>query len=163
MEAVQRNPAHQRLEPLPLREGPHSQGDLTYRLERLDTDTWRFHHHPGGTVASYDLRLRPREIADFAARSRQLSTSADSAYVTTLTAARPIAGHTLPLLSRTVRRLGADGRTPWTIGDIDESARTLSMDFRVPLEDLGHNGIAQLWHKTGTQDDLWRARVSNEA
>ncbi|GAA3466370.1 arylamine N-acetyltransferase family protein [Nonomuraea roseola] len=149
------------VEPLPLREGPHTQGSLTYRLERLDPDTWRFHHHPGGTVASYDFRLQPREIADFAARSREMSTSAQSAYVTTLMAARPIAGHTLLLLSRTLRRPGSDGRTPRTIGDADEFARTLAMDFLVPLDDLGHNGVAQLWHKSGTQDDLWRARVSN--
>ncbi|WP_440103328.1 hypothetical protein [Streptosporangium sp. H16] len=23
------------------------------------------------------------------------------------------------------------------------------------------DGVARLWHKTGTQDDLWRARVSD--
>ncbi len=149
------------VEPLPLREGPHTQGDLAYRLERLDPDTWRFHHHPGGTVASYDFRLLPREIADFAARSREMSTSAESAYVTTLMAARPVAGHTLILLSRTLRRLGADGRTSRTIGDADEFARTLSTDFLVPLDDLGQDGVARLWHRTGTQDDLWRARVSD--
>ncbi|WP_336211717.1 arylamine N-acetyltransferase family protein [Nonomuraea sp. LPB2021202275-12-8] len=149
------------VEPLPLREGPHTQGNLTYRLERLDPETWRFHHHPGGTIASYDFRLQPREAADFAARSRELSTSADSAYVTTLMAARPTAGHTLLLLSRTLRRLGADGTTSSTIADADEFARTLSTHFLVPLDDLGRHGIAQLWQKTGAQDDLWRARVSN--
>ncbi|MFI6818964.1 arylamine N-acetyltransferase [Nonomuraea sp. NPDC050328] len=147
------------LEPLPLREGPQVQGNLTYRLERLDPDTWRFHHHPGGTIASYDFRLQPREIADFAARSRELSTSADSAYVTTLMAARPIAGHTLLLLSRTLRRLGPDARTSRTIGDVDEFAATLSTQFLVPLDDLGRDGVARLWAKSGTQDDLWRARV----
>jgi N-hydroxyarylamine O-acetyltransferase len=151
------------VEPLPLREGPHTQGDLTYRLERLDADTWRFHHHPGGTIASYDFRLRPREIADFAARSRELSTSAESAYVTTLMAARPIAGHTLVLLSRTLRRLGAGGMTSRPIGDADEFARTLSTDFLVPLDDLGQNGVARLWHRAGAQDDLWRARVGRGA
>ncbi|MFD9949046.1 arylamine N-acetyltransferase [Nonomuraea sp. NPDC059023] len=149
------------VEPLPLREGSHTQGNLTYRLERLDPDTWRFHHHPGGTIASYDFRLRPCDIADFAARSRELSTSTESAYVTTLIAARPSSGHTLVLLSRTLRRLGAGDKEPRTIGDADEFARTLSADFLVPLGDLGRNGIAQLWHKSGAQDDLWRARVSN--
>ncbi|MEV0589493.1 arylamine N-acetyltransferase [Nonomuraea sp. NPDC050310] len=147
------------LEPLPLREGPQVQGNLTYRLERLDPDTWRFHHQPGGTIASYDFRLQPREIAHFAARSRELSTAADSAYVTTLMAARPIAGHTLLLLSRTLRRLGPDARTSRTIGDVDEFAATLSTQFLVPLDDLGRDGVARLWAKSGTQDDLWRARV----
>ncbi|MDH2428391.1 arylamine N-acetyltransferase [Sphaerisporangium sp. TRM90804] len=149
------------VEPLPLREGPHIQEGLTYRLERLDPGTWRFHHHPGGTIASYDFRLSPRDIADFAARSRELSTSAESTYVTTLMAARPAGGSTLVLLSRTLRRLGAGGRTSRTIGDLDEFARTLSTDFLVPLDDLGESGLARLWHKTGTQDDLWRTRVGD--
>ncbi|MGC5015182.1 arylamine N-acetyltransferase family protein [Streptosporangium sp. DT93] len=149
------------VEPLPLREGPHAQGDATYRLERLDPDTWRFHHRPDGSIPSYDLRLSPREIADFAARSRELSTSDRSVYVTTLMAARPVAGHTLLLLSRTLRRLGTGDRTPRTIGDVDEFARTLSTDFLVPLDDLGPDGVARLWDRTGTQDDLWRARFGD--
>ncbi|WP_346149308.1 arylamine N-acetyltransferase family protein [Nonomuraea recticatena] len=149
------------VEPLLLHEGPQTQGNLTYRLERLDPDTWRFHHYPSGTITSYDFRLQPRGIADFAARSRELSTSAESTYVTTLMAARPTAGHTLVLLSRTLRQLGADGRTSRAIGDADEFARTLSTQFLVPLDDLGQSGVARLWEKTGTQDDLWRARVSD--
>ncbi|WP_091108406.1 arylamine N-acetyltransferase family protein [Micromonospora citrea] len=144
--------------PLPMQEGPHTQGDLTYRLERLDPDTWRFHHHPSGSIASYDFRLQPRQIADFAARSREMSTSPESPYVTTLMAARPVAKHTLLLLSRTLRRLGTDGRTRRTIGDAEEFARTLSTHFLVPLDDLGPDGVAHLWHKTTAQDDLWRAR-----
>lgn len=151
------------VEPLPLREGPHPRGELTYRLQRLDPDTWRFHHHPGGTVASYDFRLQPREIADFAIRSREMSTSPTSAYVTTLMAARPIAGRPLILLSRTLRRLGPDGSTSRTIADADDFAKTLSMHFLVPLDDLGPGGVDHLWHKTGSQDDLWRARGSNTA
>ncbi|MEU8332550.1 arylamine N-acetyltransferase [Micromonospora sp. NPDC048839] len=149
------------VQPLPMREGPHVQGRLTYRLERLDPDTWRFHHHPGGTIASYDFRLRPRDITDFAAHSRDMSTSPASAYVTTLMAARPIAGETLILLSRTLRRLGADASSPQTITDVDDFARTLSTHFLVPLDDLGPDGVARLWQQTGTQDDLWRARVRN--
>ena len=148
------------VEPLPLREGPHTQGDLTYRLERLDPDTWRFHHHPGGTIASYDFRLSPREIADFAARSRELSTSAESAYVTTLMAARPTAGSTLVLLSRTLRRLGADGMTSRTsaTGRVRQNAlHGLPRPARRP----GRGGPRSPLAQDGTQDDLWRARVSD--
>ncbi|MEU4836252.1 hypothetical protein, partial [Streptosporangium sp. NPDC023615] len=55
----------------------------------------------------------------------------------------------------------ADGTTSRTLGDADEFARTLSTDFLVPLDDLGRNGVARLWSKTGPQDDLWRARVTD--
>ncbi|TXS49112.1 acetyltransferase [Streptomyces sp. t39] len=144
------------LEPLPLREGVHTQGEFTYRLERLTSDTWRFHHHPGATIASYDFRLQPREPADFAARSHELSTSPGSPYVTTLIAARPAAGSTSLLLSRTVRQYSADGRSSRAIRDVDEFATTLSERFLVPLEDLGPEGVGRLWEKAGAQNDLWR-------
>ncbi|MFE1364044.1 arylamine N-acetyltransferase [Streptomyces anulatus] len=146
------------MEPLHLREGPHTQGRFTYRLERLTPDTWRFHHHPGATVASYDFRLQPREPADFAARSHELCTSPGSPYVTTLIAARPTAGHTL-LLSRTVRQYSADGRSSRAIRDEGEFATTLRETFLVPLEDLGPHGVSRLWEKAGAQDDLWRTRT----
>ncbi|MGI5523623.1 hypothetical protein ACQEUX_22210 [Micromonospora sp. CA-259024] len=57
------------------------------------------------------------------------------------------------------RRLGAEASTSRTVADVGEFARTLSTHFLVPLDDLGPDGVAHLWHKTGTQDDLWRARV----
>ncbi|MFJ9884696.1 arylamine N-acetyltransferase [Streptomyces sp. NPDC091287] len=80
------------IEPLHLREGPQTQGRFTFRLERLASDTWRFHHHPGATIVSYDFRLQPREPADFAARSHDLSTSPESPYVTTLIPHGPLPG-----------------------------------------------------------------------
>ncbi|MGI5472587.1 arylamine N-acetyltransferase family protein [Streptomyces sp. CA-132043] len=149
------------MEPLPLREGLCKQGGFGYRLERLTPDTWRFHHHPGGTIASYDFRLQPCETADFAARSQELSLSAGSPYVTTLIAARPVAGHTLLLLSRTVRQYGADGRRSWTIGGMDEFATTLAERFLVPLDDLGPDGVRRLWAKASAQNDAWRTHAQN--
>ncbi|MGW6588999.1 arylamine N-acetyltransferase family protein [Streptomyces globisporus] len=146
------------VEPIPLREGPHTQGGFTYLLERLASDTWRFHHHPGATIASYDFRLQPREPADFAARSHELSTSPKSPYVTTLIIARTATGHTLLLLSRTVRQYRADGRSSQVIRDMDEFATTLRKQFCIPLQDLGPDGVGRLWEKAGAQNDLWRAR-----
>lgn len=147
------------LEPLPLREGSYEQGGLAYRLERLDEDTWRFHHHPGGTVSSYDFRLEPREIADFINYSDRLSTSPESTYVTTLIAGRPLVDHTVLLLSRTVHRLGAESRSARPVDTLDEFARLLRDTIRVPLDDLGPGGLELLWDRAGAQHDLWRARV----
>ncbi|MFJ9917706.1 arylamine N-acetyltransferase [Streptomyces rubiginosohelvolus] len=146
-------------EPLQLREGIHTQGAFTYRLERLDPGTWRFHHHPGASIASYDFHLQPREPADFAARSHELSTSAASPYVTTLITARPTEEHTLLLLSRTIRQYSADGRSSRTIRDMSEFATTLRDRFLVPLEDLGTDGVSRLWEKARAQDDSWLKRT----
>ncbi|MFC9268696.1 arylamine N-acetyltransferase [Streptomyces zhihengii] len=147
------------LEPLHLREGTHTQGRFTYRLERLDPNTWRFHHHPGLSICSYDFRLQPHESAEFAARSHELSTSPSSPYVTTLIAARPTAGHTSLLLSRTVRQYSADGRSSRTLKDVGEFAATLRDRFLVPLEDLGPDGVNHLWEKAVAQNDLWQTRT----
>lgn len=148
------------LEPLPLREGSHTQGNYGYRLERLDADTWRFHHHPAGTIASYDFRLHPREIIDFADYSDRLSTSPESGYVTTLMAARPIGDHTHLLLSRTVRILGSDSG-PSTIRTLDDFTALLRDDFLVSLDDLDRDALEQLWERSGTQHDLRQSRVAN--
>lgn len=146
------------IDPLPLREGRYEQGAFTYRLERLEASTWRFHHAAGGTIASYDFRLRPRDLTDFTDRSHELSTSSDSTYVTTLIAARPMPEGTLLLLSRTLRCLGTPDPDVRTIASIKEFADILSERFLVPLDDLGPDGVNQLWEKAGTQHELWRAR-----
>ncbi|WP_152521072.1 arylamine N-acetyltransferase family protein [Nocardiopsis ganjiahuensis] len=150
------------LEPLPLREGPHVQSDQEYRLERLDPDTWRFHHRPGATIASYDFRLEPREITDFAEHSDRLSSSPESAYVTTLMAARPVSRHTHLLLSRTVRVLGSDS-APSQIANSDDFAAILRDTFLIALGDLGPGAVERLWEAAGSQHDLWRSRAAREA
>ena len=147
------------LEPLPLRELACDQDGLVYRIERLDRTTWRVHHHPGGTISSYDLRTEARELSDFAARSRELTTSPSSPYVTTLMAARPAGGATALLLSRTVRHLGVTRGEPRTLAGRDEFADLLARDFLVPLDDLGESGVDELWEAAGRQDDLWRTRI----
>ncbi|MFC8596575.1 arylamine N-acetyltransferase [Streptomyces atroolivaceus] len=109
------------------------------------------HHHPGATIASYDLHLQPRASADFAARSHELSTFPVSPYVTTLVAARPAAGHTLLLLSRTVRQYTANGRSSCTIRDADEFATTPSEKFLIPRADLGPDGVGRLGEKANAR------------
>lgn len=144
------------IEPLPLREGVHLQGTLRYRLERLDRDTWRVHHHPGGTVASYDVRTQPRELADFAGRCHELATSADSAFVRVLVAQHHRDGHEYALRSRMVTAAGPSGTHERTLADISEFAEVLTGLFRVPPADLGTDGIEMLWERAGTQYEAWR-------
>jgi N-hydroxyarylamine O-acetyltransferase len=139
------------IDPLPLREGEHRQGDFAYGLERLDPHTWRFHHHPGGTIASYDFHLEPRDIADFVPRSDELSTSPESPYVTTLVLARPTTNGTLLLLSRTLRELTPTGKTTRVLDTIEDFTTTLATHFHIPLNDLSPDGINHLWTQTHTQ------------
>jgi N-hydroxyarylamine O-acetyltransferase len=145
------------LEPLPLREGVHRQGQRQYRLERLDAATWRFHHDPSGTVATYDFRTRPRDIAEFAGRCRELATAPDSPFVRVLVAQHHRDGHEHALRSRQVTTSGPDGTRERMLRSVEEFADTLAGTFGVPLADLGPDGVATLWAKAGEQFETWRA------
>ncbi len=144
------------LEPLPLRAGVHRQGDLEYRLEHLDAETWRMHHHPGGTVGSYDFRTRPRALADFADPCRELATSPASPFVRVLVAQHHRDGHELALRSREVTTSGPDRSSRRVLATIDEFVETLRA-FEIPTADLGRDGIETLWERSGTQHAAWRA------
>ncbi|MHA6624118.1 arylamine N-acetyltransferase family protein [Pseudonocardia sichuanensis] len=138
------------LEPLPLRGGTHRQGSLHYRLERLDTTTWRVHHHPAGSVASYDLRTRPRALAEFAGRCHELATAPASPYVRVLVAQHHRDGRELALRSRVVAAAGSER----TIASLEEFAEVLAT-FRIPVADLGADGVETLWERAGTQHAAW--------
>lgn len=138
------------LEPLPLCPGDHRQGALTYRIERLDATTWRVHHHPGGSVASYDLRTRPRALADFADRCRYLATSPDSAFVRVLVAQHHRDGHELALRSRIVGTRGEQR----VLRTVEEFAEALDR-FRIPVTDLGADAVRMLWDRTESQYATW--------
>ncbi|MFE5504038.1 MULTISPECIES: arylamine N-acetyltransferase [Amycolatopsis] len=139
------------LEPLPLREGMHQQGELTFRMERLDSGTWRTHHHSGGAIDSWDFRTAPREIAEFAERAR--TKSPDSVFAKVLVAQHHRDGRELALRARTVKR--GDGNRH-TLSSLDEFAGTLR-EFRVPLDDIGADELATLWAKTEEQHETWLA------
>jgi N-hydroxyarylamine O-acetyltransferase len=146
------------LEPLPLRAGTHRQGPLAYRLERLDDATWRVHHHPGGSVASYDLRTQPRVLADFAGRCQELATSPESPFVRVLVAQHHRDGQELALRSRVLLAAG----TERAIGTLEEFTAVLGR-FRIPVGDLGADGVETLWERTGEQYAAWlelRARAA---
>jgi len=67
--------------PLPLVEGSHQQGELSFQLERIKERYWRFHNHSFGVPASFDFR---QEVADeplLASVCHKLQVSPDSSFV----------------------------------------------------------------------------------
>lgn len=146
------------IDPLPLREGTYTEQGREFRLERLESDLWRFHHHPGASISSYDYRLDPRELTDFAGRSHEFSTDPASTYVNILMAARPDATGTRLLLSRTVRHLGVERGAPHVISSLDEFVDVLARQFLIPIDELGTEAAERLWEKSGQQHDVWSTR-----
>ncbi|WP_410651236.1 arylamine N-acetyltransferase family protein [Amycolatopsis sp. cmx-4-54] len=139
------------LEPLPVREGTYRQGELLFRIERLDGETWRMHHHPGGTVDSCDFRTVPREVTEFAERDE--IRSPESPFARVLVAQHHRDGRELALRARTLKR--GDGERH-TLSSLDEFAETLR-EFRIPVEDIGAGELAALWAKTEEQHEAWLA------
>jgi N-hydroxyarylamine O-acetyltransferase len=144
------------LEPMPLYEGTHHQGPFAYRLERLDADSWRAHHHPQGIVSSLDFRTTPREPADFAERAdrhhRQRLRSG------LLVVNRYRAGYERSLRARTLARASPDGVQKCTLSSIEEFAAALAAEFDVPLDDIGVDGLQTLWSNSGVQHEEWLTR-----
>lgn len=142
------------LEPLPMREGTYRQGELPFRIERLDDGTWRMHHHPGGTVDSCDYRTEPREVTEFADRAE--IRSPDSPFAKVLVAQHHRDGRELALRARTLKRGDGDRHT---LTSLDEFAETLR-EFRIPVEDIGNGELAALWAKTEEQHEAWLSMAS---
>lgn len=67
--------------PLPLVEGTHQQGDLVFRLERINDGYWRFHNHSFGIPTTFDFRQEEADETLLARTNDELQTSPDSTFV----------------------------------------------------------------------------------
>ena len=70
-------------EPIPLREGEHTQGPHTYRLRHSEVAPggWRFEHDPSGSFLGMDFSPGEAVMTDFADKHEWLSTSPESGFV----------------------------------------------------------------------------------
>jgi N-hydroxyarylamine O-acetyltransferase len=117
--------------PLPLQEGTHSDGDLTFRLEHLPDGFWRFHNHPNGSPASFDFTTAPADEGLLLATNHRLQTDPESHFVLNAEAIRMTPGGSLTLLGRVLRQLGADGLTKTLITGPDHMAQVLDDEFGI--------------------------------
>jgi N-hydroxyarylamine O-acetyltransferase len=69
------------LEPFPLQPRTWTEGALEFRLERLDSDWWRFHNHVHGLARSFDFTTTPHGMAHFEEMCRFLQTDESSPFV----------------------------------------------------------------------------------
>ena len=69
------------LEPFPLEEREWSEGELRFRLERLDDGWWRFHNHEHGLASTFDFTEQPRELSFYQDMCSKLQTDPSSPFV----------------------------------------------------------------------------------
>ncbi|WP_316527767.1 arylamine N-acetyltransferase family protein [Kitasatospora brasiliensis] len=139
-------------EPMPLREGSHTQGPFTFGLAPSEAlpGGWRFTHDPRGGFAAMDFKPAPVELSAFAAEHVRLSTSPESGFVRVLVAQRRDAKGHLALRGCVLRRTEAGGTDERTIDSADEWYDVLAEVFRLDLADVDAPARAALWHRVRT-------------
>ncbi|MEF9884638.1 arylamine N-acetyltransferase family protein [Streptomyces sp. P9-A4] len=146
-------------EPLPLREGSHTQGPFTYALAPSTAvpGGWRFTHDPRGSFTGMDFTPEPVDLSSFAEEHVRLSTSPESGFVRVLSAQRRDAEGVDVLRGRVLRRTGAGGTDERTIESADDWYDVLAGMFRLDLTDVDAPARAELWHRVRAAHRRWEA------
>ncbi|MEJ0023262.1 MAG: arylamine N-acetyltransferase [Alphaproteobacteria bacterium] len=128
------------LDPMQLADGDFEAGGFTYRLERLDSDWWRFHNHPLSGPPSFDFNLAPADESLFVNRCAELQTADWSPFVRNLICTRFTENGQMALVGRLLRTVRPRGRDERVIGSADELVGLLRSDFFLDMPE-----VASLW------------------
>ncbi len=142
------------LDPLPLREGSHAIGPLTYTLTREDASTWWMGQHPWGSVSGFRMTEAESVVADFEPHHRRLATDPASSFVRTLVVQQPREDRIVTLRSRTLSRVGPTVDEKHVVADRDEFAATLTDVFGIALRG---ERLSRLWALAAAQHDAFVA------
>lgn len=139
------------LDPLPLVPGRYRQGFLEFVLERRE-DRWVLHNHPAGSAPSFDFGLEPWRLEDFSARSEELQTSPDSAFVQKTVCQRHTRHGLATLRGAVLRTLTSAGGTERTVATAEEYDRVLRRIFGLRIEE-----VDGLWERVRARHQRWLA------
>jgi N-hydroxyarylamine O-acetyltransferase len=128
--------------PILLEEGPHHDGPLTFRLERLPDGFWRFHNHATGLPTTFDFRDAPADEALFHRQNDFLQTDPESYFVLTAEAIRMGPDHCLTLLGRVLRHTTPAGTTRHLLDTPGALTAALADHFGITGVD-----VARIWPK----------------
>lgn len=128
--------------PIPLREGVHHDGPLTFRLERLLDGHWRFHNHSYGAPTTFDFRSVPADETLLQRQNMALQTDPGSYFVLNAEAIRMAADHSVTLLGRVLRHSDALAVRKEVLASPEAFAAALQDHFGITGVD-----VAALWPK----------------
>ena len=117
--------------PLPLDEGVHRQGDLEFRLERIEGGYWRFHNHSFGIPETFDFK---HEVADedlIARINHELQTKPDALFVQNFVAQIMSENSITCLTGKVMREKTPGGTTKSILSSAQELENTLSEVFGI--------------------------------
>jgi N-hydroxyarylamine O-acetyltransferase len=134
--------------PIPLREGDHHDGPLTFRLERLPDGYWRFHNHADGSPETFDFLNAPADEALFERQCARLQTDPESHFVLNAEAIRMTKDASVTLLGRVLRRQGPSGLHKTLIEDAAQMQHLLAAEFGITGVDC-----AAIWPQIAARHD----------
>jgi N-hydroxyarylamine O-acetyltransferase len=132
--------------PIPLAEGVHSDGELSFRLERLPDGCWRFHNHSYGTPETFDFRDAPADEDLFARQNLHLQTDPQSHFVLNAEAVRLAPQSSVTLLGRVLRHASAAGVSKELLQTSEALGQALDRHFGItglPVEALWPRIVAR--------------------
>jgi N-hydroxyarylamine O-acetyltransferase len=138
------------LEPLPLELGFYQQGFLSYRLERLDGEWWRYHNHAHGGP-SFDFTLEAYELTDFAEKCLEQQTSPESGFVRVTVCHRFLPEGILSLRGAVLQTITQDGVGEKVIAQLADYEHLLHERFDLPLDN-----VRPLWEKVWQSHLEWQ-------
>ena len=118
-------------EPVPLAAGTYRQGELEFRLERLDDGYWRFWNHVGGDPVAFDFREDPADEALLEAQCHRLQTSPESGFVQNLAVQRMTEDGLVTITGRVLARRTAAGTEKRLLDSVDELETALAEEFGI--------------------------------
>jgi N-hydroxyarylamine O-acetyltransferase len=138
------------IDPLPLTEGIHRQGDFEYKLHR-DADCWIFtnHKHCG---PGFVFNMQAYAPSDYAARCEWLQTSPDSGFVRTTVCHRLFGDRIITLRGAVLQTINGDNVSQHIITTHDEYLATLRDQFNLKIA-----GTPALWRKVWHSHLNWLA------
>jgi N-hydroxyarylamine O-acetyltransferase len=147
-------------DPLPLQEGEYVQGPFRYRLRpsEIEPAGWRFDHDPRGSFVGADSRAARATVEDFEERHAFLSSSPQSAFVTTCSVQRRDARGVDKLTGCVLHRIDGYESKPRTVENRSEWFEVLDEVFDLPLYDVDAAERDALWTRVRAAHDAWLAQ-----
>jgi N-hydroxyarylamine O-acetyltransferase len=143
-------------EPIRFRVGPHIQGPMNLTMTDLGSSKWQLGHDPQiGSFTAMTFNTEPTEMASFASRHTELSTSPQSRFVRTVTVQRRDATGADILRGLILKRVG-DQPTSTELLTADEWFTALRDVFNLPLQHFDRDARTQLWDRVNDAHNRWQ-------
>lgn len=135
-------------DPIPLIEGTYMQGALSFQLERIDCDYWRFHNHAFAYPTTFDFKDATADETLIDRKSDELQTSSESLFVQNLVCQIMQPEEVTCLTGRVLRQKSAEGTIKKLLA---------ASDFEPILAEvfgIEHDEAASVWLKVDARHRL---------